>query len=191
MDSISEVLTRIRQIQSLLGEPSPTNKGFSGELHQAVEENRPQARPETSHVAAEQRPRMPPATLVPLIEEAAGKTGLTEDLISAVIATESGYRPDAVSRTGAAGLMQLMPGTAHALRVDDPFDARQNVLGGAEYLRQQLDRFGTVEKALAAYNAGPGAVAHHHGIPPYAETQNYVQRVMGRLRRWADRRGGP
>src|SRR5262245_4827332 len=165
MDSISRVTDRIHQIQCLLGEQSPTNRGFGGELRQAVAERHPQARLEASPVrAGEMGGRMSPATLAPLIEEAAGKSGLAEELISAVIATESGYRPDAVSRTGAAGLMQLMPGTAHALGVDDPFDPRQNVLAGAAYLRQQLDRFGSVEKALAAYNAGPEAVAHHHGV---------------------------
>src|SRR5207248_5570079 len=94
---------------------------------------------------------VPPA-LGPLIEEASTRTGLPEALISAVMKTESGYHPDAVSPAGALGLMQLMPGTARALGVEDPLDPRENVLGGAEYLRQQLARFGSVEKALAAYN---------------------------------------
>ena len=76
-----------------------------------------------------------PAALAPLIEEAAGQTGLPQELISAVIAAESGYRPDAVSSTGALGLMQLMPGTARSLGVEDPLDPRQNVLGGSRYLK--------------------------------------------------------
>ena len=95
---------------------------------------------------------------------------------------ESGYRADAVSPAGALGLMQLMPGTARSLGVTDPLDPLQNVLGGAEYLRQQLERFGSVEKALAAYNAGPGAVERYDGVPPYAETRNYIARIVDRLR---------
>jgi soluble lytic murein transglycosylase-like protein len=189
MDSISQVIARVHQIQSLLGEPSGTNTEFGSELQRAAESHPREAARASSNDGKGQS-RTPAGTLAPLIAAAAGRTGLSEDLISAVIATESGYRPDAVSRTGAAGLMQLMPGTARALGVDDPFDPSQNIMGGAEYLRQQLNRFGTVEKALAAYNAGPGAVERHHGIPPFAETQNYVQRVLNHLRRSVDRRNG-
>jgi len=123
-----------------------------------------------------------------LIEEASSRTGLPEALISAVIETESGYRPDAVSSAGAQGLMQLMPGTARSLGVDDPLDPRENVLGGSEYLRKQLSRFGSVEKALAAYNAGPRAVEQFGGIPPFRETQNYVRRVLQSIRRLTSRR---
>jgi soluble lytic murein transglycosylase-like protein len=83
--------------------------------------------------------------------------------------------------------MQLMPGTAQALGVSEPFDPRQNILGGARYLSQQLQQFGTVEKALAAYNAGPRAVEQYGGIPPYRETQNYVRRVLSKLRELTQR----
>jgi soluble lytic murein transglycosylase-like protein len=123
-----------------------------------------------------------------LIEEASSRTGLPETLIAAVIETESGYRPDAVSSAGAQGLMQLMPGTARSLGVDDPLDPKENVLGGSEYLRKQLSRFGSVEKALAAYNAGPRAVEQFGGIPPFRETQNYVRRVLQSIRRLTSRR---
>lgn len=114
------------------------------------------------------------------IEEAARQTGLPAALIDAVIRTESGYRVGAVSRAGAQGLMQLMPATARELGVTNPLDARQNILGGSRYLRKMYDRFGSVRLALAAYNAGPGAVDRHRGVPPYGETQRYVDTVLRR-----------
>lgn len=98
-------------------------------------------------------------------------------LLEVVIKYESNFNPSAVSRSGAQGLMQLMPGTAAGLGVTDSFDPHQNVAGGARYLATQLSRFGDLRKALAAYNAGPGAVETYGGIPPYEETQNYVARI--------------
>jgi len=99
-------------------------------------------------------------------------------LVKAVIAAESLFDTDAVSRKGAQGLMQLMPSTASKLGVADPFSADQNVRGGVRYLREMLDRYGDMQRALAAYNAGPTAVDRYHGVPPYPETRAYVQRVM-------------
>ena len=104
-------------------------------------------------------------------------------LVKALIQAESGYNQNAVSRKGAIGLMQLMPGTAKLLKVSDPFDPEENVRGGTTYLRWMIDRFaGQVELAVAAYNAGPGAVEKHGGIPPYQETRNYVRRVLALYR---------
>lgn len=118
-----------------------------------------------------------PAELVPMINRAAEKHGIDPAVLKAVINTESGFRQSATSRVGAIGLMQLMPGTARALGVD-PYDAEQNIDGGAKYLKQQMDKFGSIDLALAAYNAGPGSVIRYGGVPPYSETQRYVQNVM-------------
>lgn len=115
-----------------------------------------------------------------LFEQAGRRHGIDPSLLAAVAWTESAFRPDAVSSAGALGLMQIMPATAASLGVD-PRDPAQAVDGAARYLRDQLDAFGgDVRLALAAYNAGPGAVSRHGGIPPFPETIAYVQKVMGR-----------
>lgn len=121
-----------------------------------------------------------PAWAVPLVEAAAVASGVPAALIAAVARTESAWQPQVVSQAGAIGLMQLMPATAELLRVD-PWDPQQNIMGGSRYLRAQLDRFNSVELALAAYNAGPHRVVQYKGIPPFAETRRYVQAVMGRV----------
>lgn len=113
-----------------------------------------------------------------IINQAARKVGISPALLKAVAQAESNGNQGAISPAGAIGVMQLMPGTARALGVN-PFNTEQNILGGAQYLKCQLDRFdGNVPKALAAYNAGPGAVEEYNGVPPYAETRAYVARVM-------------
>jgi soluble lytic murein transglycosylase-like protein len=110
---------------------------------------------------------------------AARKHAIPEDLFLRLVQTESAWRPAAVSSKGAIGLAQLMPGTAQLLRVN-PHDPQQNLEGGARYLSMQYRKYGDWRLALAAYNAGPGAVDRHRGIPPYRETQDYVRRILGR-----------
>ena len=121
--------------------------------------------------------------LDPLIAHHSEAQNLDPKLVRAVIQTESGYNRKALSNKGAMGLMQLMPATASLLNVRNPFDADENLRGGTAYLRSLIDRFaGSLELAVAAYNAGPGAVQKHGGIPPYQETRDYVRRVLSLYR---------
>lgn len=114
------------------------------------------------------------------IREIGARYGVPADLVHAVIRVESAFNPRAVSNKGAQGLMQLMPRTASSLGVRDVFDPRENIDGGVRHLRYLLDKYpGNVPFALAAYNAGEKAVDFHRGIPPYPETQQYVQKVLG------------
>jgi soluble lytic murein transglycosylase-like protein len=161
--SIEAVQSRIRAIQVLIGEQDRSNEEF-GEALKAAEGV---------------KQSMAPADMQPFIQEASEKTGVPADLITAVIRTESGFNPGAISPVGAQGAMQLTPSTARALGVQNPFDPRENILAGSEYLREQLARFGSREKAVAAYNAGPGAVQRYGGVPPFPETQDYVRKVLG------------
>lgn len=121
--------------------------------------------------------------IISMIREAANKYGVDSALFQGLVQQESDFNPRSTSSAGAMGLAQLMPGTARALGVNDPYDPRQNLEGGAKYLSQMIKQFGDVKLALAAYNAGPGAVTRAKGIPDIAETRDYVQKVLG----YADR----
>src|SRR5579859_1661551 len=132
------------------------------------------------------KPAVPERTPRELVDAAAKKNGLPPSFVHSVVAAESGYQPNAVSPKGAIGLMQLMPATAQAYRAD-PHDPAQNVEAGAAYLRELLIRYnGDPQRALAAYNAGPGAVDKYNGVPPYAETQTYIERVLRKYKKSED-----
>ncbi len=176
ISSLDLTLRRIQQIEQTFGDIGVSSveeqKNFNGVLQNVMNTQN------TPAVSEEERTSFV-EDIDYIIKEKADKYNLDESLIKAVIKAESGFNPNAVSKAGASGLMQLMPGTARGLGVEDIFDVEQNIEGGAKYLRGMLDRFdGDKSLALAAYNAGPNAVKRYGGIPPYQETQNYVKRVL-------------
>lgn len=124
---------------------------------------------------------LPEATVLPLVEGVAKARQLPSKLLRAVIAQESGFRPCAVSKKGAQGLMQLMPATAEQFAVEDPFEPKSNLEAGARFLRQLIEKYkGDLSLALAAYNAGPAAVDEVKGIPDIKETRDYVESILGK-----------
>jgi hypothetical protein len=126
------------------------------------------------------------------IEKAAAKHNVDPNLVRAVIKVESNFNPHAVSRKGAMGLMQIMPGTARSLKVNNPFDPTENIDAGVRHLKQLLDNFGgDVQLSLAAYNAGETAVHSHKGIPPFRETRNYVRQITAMYGNGFNFMGGP
>jgi soluble lytic murein transglycosylase-like protein len=174
--SLAAIGTRVDEIGQMLagvtGRPrvAESSSGFAAQL-QAAQATTPSATAASAGTGG-------PTPFGAEIDAAAARYGIDPALLKGLIRQESGFDPSARSGAGAMGLTQLMPGTAASLGVD-PADPAQAIDGGARYLKQQLDRFGgDPAQALAAYNAGPGAVAKFGGIPPYAETQNYVKSVL-------------
>jgi soluble lytic murein transglycosylase-like protein len=182
--SVEAAVARVGQIEALLAQASGAQPiaaprqldSFQAQLQQASATS-PAATPLPAAGAASGGPV--DGQFSELINAAAQKYGVDPALLKGLIRQESNFNPNAKSPAGAAGLAQLMPGTAAALGVSNPLDPAQAIEGAAKYLSQQLKAFGgDVRKALAAYNAGPGAVQRYGGVPPYAETQNYVRSVM-------------
>jgi soluble lytic murein transglycosylase-like protein len=181
--SVASINARLGEIQSLVsslqGAPAQPAASFASALSSA------QQTPSLTAAAGATDGNTPFGAE---IDAAAASNGIDPALLKGLVSQESGFDPNARSGAGAVGLTQLMPGTAAGLGVTNPLDPAQSLQGGARYLKQQLDRFGGDERlALAAYNAGPGAVAKYGGVPPYTETQNYVTSVMGKA---AAYRGG-
>jgi len=174
--SLATIGTRLDQLQTMVATmtapaPSAPSTSFAGAL--ATAQTSPSTAPATGAGAS--------TAFGAEIDAAAASNGIDPALLKGLVSQESGFDPNARSGAGALGLTQLMPGTAASLGVTNPLDPAQSLQGGAKYLRQQLDRFGGDEKlALAAYNAGPGAVARFGGVPPYSETQNYVTSVLSK-----------
>jgi len=184
---IGQLANRIEQIQQRLrllgmGEAAVPGLDFAAWLQQAtLQDSAGQAAASAGlpQLAGSSSPQLTTGgRFDDMIAQVAARHGLDPDLLHAIVKVESDYNPRCVSSAGAKGLMQLMPGTARYLGVEDIFDPQQNLEGGARYLKEQLERFGDPVLALAAYNAGPGAVAQYHGVPPYEETQAYVPRVL-------------
>ena len=199
LTGVRHVQARIAQLQEQFGMPGNLpGTGFSQKLEKEMQKSLGVTEAQkTSEPAVQENNQPLPAVqkvdnakmvladmpladqnLSTLIEAAARKYKVDPKLVAAVAEVESNGNQDAVSSVGAIGVMQLMPDTAASLGVD-PYNKQQNIEGGAKYLRQMLDSFGgDLKKAVAAYNAGPGAVKDYGGVPPYKETQNYVSKVL-------------
>jgi soluble lytic murein transglycosylase-like protein len=181
--SLAAVTSRVEELRSLINTPVGTPSGgtspaaFATALASASTMGAGSA---ATASASSVTPLQGDGAYDDLINAAAQRNGVDPALLKGLIRQESGFNPNAGSGAGAQGLTQLMPGTAAALGVSDVHDPAQSIEGGAKYLAQQLKAFGGDESlALAAYNAGPGAVQRYNGVPPYSETQNYVQKVLG------------
>lgn len=171
-----------QQFQKLSGEePKKPDKDFQSILDSSMGDDSPMSK----YLGIDKGDEVSTEQVNKLIDAYSQKNNLDADFVRAVVKQESGFNEHATSRCGAAGLMQLMPGTAKGLGVIDPYDAEQNVKGGTKMLSNLLKTYGgNKELALAAYNAGGGAVKKYGGIPPYGETQRYVKNVLNIYNRY-------
>jgi soluble lytic murein transglycosylase-like protein len=187
MDIFSDISAIQNRIAEISGAPpagavvTAAPGGFNAALAQAL---LPELAPPDAAPTDAPAP-VPPEQIDQLVNQNANIWQVDPALIKSVIANESSFNANATSPVGAQGLMQLMPETAASLGVKNPYDPAQNVAGGTRYLRGLLDRFnGNTKLAIAAYNAGPGAVEKYGDVPPYAETKNYVQNVLASLEKY-------
>ena len=186
MDIASDIAAVTRRIAQISGETAPPalvppqSASFASLVSSALDANSDAGQTASTQESVSQVPAIvPPAQVDRLVTANASAWGVDPALVKAIIANESGFDANATSKTGAQGLMQLEPGTAAELGVRDAYDPAQNISGGTRYVRGLLDRFhGDLRLAIAAYNAGPGAVMKYNGVPPYAETQAYVENVL-------------
>jgi soluble lytic murein transglycosylase-like protein len=177
LEPISELAAVERRIEAIAAGPAEPASDFGAAVAAWLEGGR----------RIKPSPRVAPAEIDRLVAMNASATRVDPKLIEAIIANESSFDPSATSSAGARGLMQLMPETAASLGVSDPYDPAQNVAGGTRYLRGLLDRFGNLQLAVAAYNAGPAAVERYGGVPPFAETRSYVRNVLARYHELLER----
>ncbi|MCS7204274.1 MAG: lytic transglycosylase domain-containing protein [Leptospiraceae bacterium] len=180
---LSEVFARIQKIKDRIIEIHHRYQkpNFSQYLKNEIENNETSSEEKTTtiHNSKEQK------ELWDLVKRVSQEEGVSPELIWSIIKVESNFDPDAISKKGAIGLMQLMPETAKMLNVN-PHDVEQNIRGGIRYLKELAKKYDSLEKILAAYNAGPSAVDRYEGIPPYSETQNYIKRIKKILNQLED-----
>lgn len=186
-NSITHAFFRILQIHERMKEvqnrfipfrKQETNT-FSKELHRAIHNNGE----DKSHTGKETEKSK--EEIENLIRKIALEEGVSPELVLAVVKAESNLNPNAISKKGAIGLMQIMPQTAKELQID-PYDIQQNIRGGIRYLKELARKYSTLEEVLAAYNAGPGSLEKYNGIPPYLETQTYIKRIKDLLKKLED-----
>ncbi|MBV9271564.1 MAG: lytic transglycosylase domain-containing protein [Candidatus Eremiobacteraeota bacterium] len=188
---LAAVTTRIAEItgtppQSFTGTGDAGSSGSTPSFASMVAQALQNQGAQTAGAPVNAPAMIPPAQLEQLVQANGTSFGVDPALIKAIIANESGFNANATSRTGAQGLMQLEPDTAVGVGVSDAYDPAQNIYGGTRYIKGLLDRFhGDLHLAVAAYNAGPGAVEKYGDVPPYAETQNYVQNVIASYRKYS------
>ena len=182
LNGINAVMQRITEIENKIGMHTTPGGSFARTLQTEIVQTRPEGAATTGAAgktaAAAMGPTAADGSYGAMIQSASRKYQVDPRLVSAVAEAESHFQQGAVSSAGAVGVMQLMPETAASLGVN-PYDAAQNIDGGTHYLRQMLDSFGgDVKKAVAAYNAGAQAVRDYNGVPPYGETESYVNEVL-------------
>lgn len=182
MDIASDIAAVTRRIAEITGQnmaPAPPPQAVAGTSFSSMVAAAMNGTGVQGPAAGGGPTPVPPQQIDRLVSANANAWGVDPALVKAIIANESGFDPGATSKTGAQGLMQLEPETAAGLGVSNAYDPAQNIWGGTRYIRGLLERFhGDLRLAVAAYNAGPGAVEKYGGVPPYAETQSYVENVL-------------